>query len=102
MAFLLSNSVFLIARAATIILSALFFGFGLGQIESSFNFAEGNFNIPAIRFPALAAFLLFQLYMIYVFLKYQYKRARENEPVVASKAKVVKQKPKKKEGKEYY
>ncbi|XP_001606721.1 translocating chain-associated membrane protein 1-like 1 [Nasonia vitripennis] len=96
-AFLLANSTFLVARLASLLISALVFIYGLGQINSGLNIAEGYFNTPAIRYGAFAAVAVFQFYMLYVFLKYQYKRARENQVPVVSKVKVLKQKPKKKE-----
>lgn len=81
-------------------IAAVVFVYGLSKVDSSLSFGEGKFNIPAIRFSAATAVLVFQFYMLYVFLKYQYKRARENgAPASSSKPKSVKQRPKKKEGK---
>ncbi|XP_058792803.1 translocating chain-associated membrane protein 1-like 1 [Phymastichus coffea] len=96
--FLVANSVFIATRIITILLSTLVFFYGLGQVKSTFNLAEGNFNIPPIRYSALAAILVFQFYMLFAFLKYQRKRAAANgAPAISSKVKVIKQKPKKKE-----
>ncbi|XP_011499145.1 PREDICTED: translocating chain-associated membrane protein 1-like 1 [Ceratosolen solmsi marchali] len=95
--FYVANSMFVIARILTVLISALVFVYGLNQIDSTLNCAEGNFNIPAVRYSALAAVLVLQFYMLYVFLQYQKKRARENEVFVVSKVKVLKQKQKKKE-----
>lgn len=96
-AFLVSNSVYVFVRVATLAIASLIFLYGLSQVESEFDYATGNFNIPAIRFSALIITVVFQAYLSYVFIKRQIKRARENAiPVqVAVKSK---QKSKKKEG----
>lgn len=87
-------------RILSVLTSLLVFVYGLSKVESSLSFGEGKFNIPAIRFSAAGAVLIFQFYMLYVFIKNQYKRARENgAPSSSSKAKAAKLKPKKKEGK---
>ena len=98
LAFLVSNSVYVFVRVATIAIASLIFLYGLSQVESEFDYATGNFNIPAIRFSALTITVVFQVYLSHVFIKRQMKRARENAiPVqVAVKSK---QKSKKKEGK---
>ncbi|XP_060819189.1 translocating chain-associated membrane protein 1 [Bombus pascuorum] len=98
MAFLVANSIYVFVRIVTLTIATLVFLYGLGQVESVFNFATGNFNIPVIRFTALTYIILFQTYLSYVFISRQLKRARENVVPVQATAK-SKQKPRKKEGK---
>ncbi|XP_014206761.1 translocating chain-associated membrane protein 1-like 1 [Copidosoma floridanum] len=95
-AFMLANTVYVAARILSVLTAALVFIYGLGQFEGVLSVNEGHFNIPPVRFSAFGAVVLFQLYLAYIFLKYQRKRSKEIEPPV-QKAKVIKQKPKKKE-----
>lgn len=76
----------------------LVFLYGLSQMESVFDYAVGNFNIPIIRFTALSYIVIFQIYLSYIFISKQLKRARENVVPVQTTVK-SKQKSKKKEGK---
>ncbi|KAK9299283.1 hypothetical protein QLX08_007641 [Tetragonisca angustula] len=98
MAFLVANSVYVSVRVATVAIAALVFLYGLSQVESVFDFATGNFNIPVIRFTALSYIIIFQIYLSYIFVSRQMKRARENVVHVQTVVK-SKQKSKKKEGK---
>ncbi|XP_043521118.1 translocating chain-associated membrane protein 1 [Frieseomelitta varia] len=97
MAFLVANSVYVSVRVATVAIAALVFLYGLSQVESVFDFATGNFNIPVIRFTALSYIIIFQIYLSYIFVSRQMKRARENVVHVQTVVK-SKQKSKKKEG----
>ena len=98
MAFLVANSVYVSVRVTTVAIAALVFLYGLSQVESVFDFATGNFNIPVIRFTALSYIIIFQIYLSYIFVSRQMKRARENVVHVQTVVK-SKQKSKKKEGK---
>lgn len=98
-AFLVANSMYVFVRVATLAIATLVFLYGLGQVQSVFNFATGNFNIPVIRFIALTYIIIFQTYLSYVFISRQLKRARENVVPIQATVK-SKQKPRKKEGKQ--
>ncbi|XP_033220163.1 translocating chain-associated membrane protein 1 [Belonocnema kinseyi] len=99
LAFMVANTAFILARVASVGLSGLVFFYGLGQIERSFDYATGKFNIPAVQFSALGAILLFQAYLLYHFMKRQIRYARENKTSIVSKSKSSKLRPKKKDGK---
>ena len=98
MAFLVANSVYVSVRVATVAIATLVFLYGLSQVESVFDFATGNFNVPVIRFTTLSYIIIFQIYLSYIFVSRQMKRARENVVHVQTVVK-SKQKSKKKEGK---
>ncbi|KAG7199486.1 hypothetical protein KM043_014108 [Ampulex compressa] len=98
LSFLVANSVYVFVRVAILAIAALVFLYGLSQTESSFDYITGHFNIPAVRYSALSITAFFQLYLLYVFIMKQVKRARENVVPVVVKTK-PKQKSKKKEGK---
>lgn len=98
-AFLVANSTYIFVRIATLTIAMLVFLYGLGQMESVFDYAVGNFNIPIIRFTALSYIVIFQIYLSYIFISRQLKRARENVVPVQTAVK-SKQKSKKKEGKQ--
>lgn len=98
-AFLIANSTYIFVRIATLTIAMLVFLYGLGQMESVFDYAVGNFNIPIIRFTALSYIVIFQIYLSYIFISRQLKRARENVVPVQTAVK-SKQKSKKKEGKQ--
>lgn len=98
MAFFIANSSYVFVHVASLAIASLVFLYGLSQVESSFDIATGNFNIPAVRFSALSIIVMFQTYLGYVFIKRQIKRARENVVPVQTTVK-SKLKSKKKEGK---
>ncbi|KAK1126596.1 hypothetical protein K0M31_004225 [Melipona bicolor] len=100
MAFLVANSVYVSVRVAIVAIAALVFLYGLSQVESVFDFATGNFNIPVIRFTALSYVIIFQIYLSYIFVSRQMKRARENVVHVQIVVK-SKQKSRRKEGKKF-
>lgn len=97
MSFLVANSTYAFARIATIALTCVVFLYGLRKQEFKFDYATGNFNIPAVQFSAAIIISLFQGYLLYYFIAKQIKRARENVAPVVIKTK-PKQKPKKREG----
>ncbi|KAI4486228.1 hypothetical protein M0802_012441 [Mischocyttarus mexicanus] len=96
--FLIANSVYVFVRIASLVLAVLVFLYGFNQIESSFDYNTGNFNIPVIRYTVLSVVVFFQIYLLHAFIMKQIKRARENTTPVVTKVK-PKQKLKKKEGK---
>ena len=96
---MVANAAFILARVASVALSCLVFFYGLGQIERSFDYASGKFNIPVVQFSALGAILLFQAYLLYHFIKRQVKYARENKTWVVTKSK-SKLRPRKKDAKD--
>ncbi|XP_076637194.1 translocating chain-associated membrane protein 1 [Colletes latitarsis] len=98
MAFLVANTIYIFVRVATFAIATLVFLYGLSQVENSFDYAAGNYNVPVVRFSALSIIVVFQAYLSYVFITRQIKRARENAAPVQVTVK-SKQKPKKKEGK---
>lgn len=85
------------AHIATIALTCIVFLYGLRKQEFKFDYATGNFNIPAVQFSATIIISLFQGYLLYYFIAKQIKRSRENAAPVVMKTK-PKQKPKKREG----
>ena len=98
-AYSVANVVFVFVRIASVALTVLVFFYGLGQIERSFDFTNGKFNIPAIQISALGAILAFQASLLYSFIKRQMRYSRENNAAVVTKIK-SKQKPRKKDGKD--
>ncbi|XP_072764487.1 translocating chain-associated membrane protein 1 [Anoplolepis gracilipes] len=98
LSFLVANSVYVFARLATIVLTAVVFLYGLRKLEFNFDYDTGNFNIPAVQFSAVSIISLFQAYLLYYFITKQIKRARENAAPVVVKTK-PKQKLRKREGK---
>lgn len=99
--FLIANSVYVFVRIASIMLTILVFLYGFNQIESSFDYSTGNFNIPIVQYTVLSVIVFFQIYLLHTFIMRQIKRARENTTPVVTKVK-PKQKLKKKEGKSEY
>ncbi|KAI4494960.1 hypothetical protein M0804_001161 [Polistes exclamans] len=96
--FLIANSVYVFVRIASLVLAVLVFLYGFNQIESSFDYTTGNFNIPIVQYIVLSVIVFFQIYLLHSFVMKQIKRARENTTPVITKVK-PKQKLKKKEGK---
>ncbi|EFN85260.1 translocating chain-associated membrane protein 1 [Harpegnathos saltator] len=98
LSFLIANSTYVFARVATIVLSAVVFIYGLRQQENKFDYATGNFNIPAVQYTAISVISFSQGYLLYLLIAKQLKRARENAVPVVVKTK-PKQKSRKREGK---
>lgn len=96
--FLIVNSAYVFVHVASLVLAATVFLYGFNQIESSFDYAAGSYNIPIVQYSVLSVIAVFQFYLLYVFVMRQIKRARENAAPVVTKVK-PKQKLKKKEGK---
>jgi len=73
------NVLFVIARLAASILSIFVFWFGLKSSNvSSVNFEEGNFNTGLVRMAVLSSILVFQAWMMWNFILFQFKKLREN------------------------
>jgi len=73
------NVLFVIARLAASILSIFVFWFGLKSSNvSSVNFEEGNFNTGLVRLAVLSSILVFQAWMMWNFILFQFKKLREN------------------------
>ncbi|XP_046820190.1 translocating chain-associated membrane protein 1 isoform X1 [Vespa crabro] len=96
--FLIANSIYVFVRIASLVLTFIVFFYGFNQIESSFDYSTGNFNIPIVQYTVLSVIIFFQIYLLHKFVMRQIKRARENTTPVITKIK-PKQKLKKKEGK---
>jgi translocating chain-associated membrane protein 1 len=73
------NVFFVIARLAASILSIFVFWFGLKSSNvNSINFEEGNFNTGLVRIVVLSSILVFQAWMMWNFILFQFKKLREN------------------------
>ncbi|KAL2721584.1 translocating chain-associated membrane protein 1 [Vespula maculifrons] len=96
--FMIANSVYVFVRVTSIMLTVVIFFYGFNQIESSFDYSTGNFNIPIVQYTVLSVIVFFQSYLLQTFIMKQIQRARENTTPVVTKVK-PKQKLKKKEGK---
>ncbi|XP_046820191.1 translocating chain-associated membrane protein 1 isoform X2 [Vespa crabro] len=94
--FLIANSIYVFVRIASLVLTFIVFFYGFNQIESSFDYSTGNFNIPIVQYTVLSVIIFFQIYLLHKFVMRQIKRARENTTPVITKIK-PKQKLKKKE-----
>lgn len=85
-------------RIVSLVFTVVVFFYGFNQIESSFDYSTGNFNIPIVQYTVLSVLVFFQIYLLHKLVMRQIKRARENiTPVQNNKIK-PKQKLKKKEG----
>ncbi|XP_032683750.1 translocating chain-associated membrane protein 1 [Odontomachus brunneus] len=98
LSFLVANSTYAFARVASVVLTTVVFMYGLRKLENKFDFATGNFNIPAVQYAMVSVISFFQSYLLYLLIKKQLKYARENAAPVVVKAK-PKQKSRKREGK---
>lgn len=98
LSFLIANSTYVFVHVTTVVLSGVVFLYGLRKSDFAFDYATGNFNIPAVQYTGISVIVFFQCYLLYFFVMKQIKRARENAAPVVVKAK-PKQKPRKREGK---
>lgn len=102
-----SNSMFVLVRLGSIILSVLTFWYGLALSDNQVvNVAEGNFNTKTVRLSVLASICAIQAYFMWNFITEQLQQMREqkaleaaNRPKVKSEKKPVK-KTKKEEKRE--
>jgi len=80
-AFLLWAVTFVLARIATVSITIVIVWFGLGRHDiSKIDMASGNFNTQSFRISWVAAIILVQAWMAWIFIKYQVRRYRESSP----------------------
>jgi len=85
--FKLGDLLFVLARLSSVILAVLTFWFGLASApmeQQVFDLAAGNFNTGLFRVNALVAVCLLQAWLMWNFLMFQVKRAREAGPTSVS------------------
>merc|ERR1712223_1038017 len=83
----LSEAVFVLARFSSVILSVLTFWFGLAKLpteQQSLDVSGGNFNTGLIRLNSLIAVCFLQAWLMWNFIVFQFKRARETKPTSSS------------------
>lgn len=97
-----SNSMFVLVRLGSIILSVLTFWYGLALSDNQvINVAEGNFNTKTVRLSVLASICAIQAYFMWNFITEQLQQMREQKALdAASKPKSRKEKTVKKTKKE--
>jgi len=81
--FKLGDLLFVIARLSSVILAVLTFWFGLASLPADqqvIDLATGNFNTGLFRLNALVAVCLLQAWLMWNFIMFQVKRAREAGP----------------------
>jgi len=81
--FKLGDLLFVLARLSSVILAVLTFWFGLASApmeQQVIDFATGNFNTGLFRLNALVAVCLLQAWLMWNFIMFQVKRAREAGP----------------------
>lgn len=90
------NVLFVTARLSASILSIFVFWFGLKSSNvNSIKIEEGNFNTGAIRMVVLGSILVFQAWMMWNFILFQFKKLRENSKSTVSPLKTTKMKTRK-------
>merc|ERR1719219_2011554 len=86
--FKLGDLLFVLARLSSVILAVLTFWFGLASApveQQVMDFATGNFNTGLFRLNALVAVCLLQAWLMWNFIMFQVKRAREIGPSSSDK-----------------
>jgi len=79
------NVLFVLTRPAVIVLSVFVFWFGLENSSvDSINLDEGNFNTPLVRISALSVIIVLQVWMLWNFILFHFKKKRENAQPIAS------------------
>jgi len=81
--FRLGDLLFVLARLSSVIIAVLTFWFGLASApveQQVMDFATGNFNTGLFRLNALVAVCLLQAWLMWNFIMFQVKRARETGP----------------------
>jgi len=84
--FKLGDLVFVLARLASVILAVLTFWFGLASApmdQQVFDISAGNYNSGLVRVNALVAVCILQAWLMWNFLMFQVKRAREAGPTTS-------------------
>merc|ERR1711992_389277 len=85
--FKLGDLLFVLARFSSVILSVLTFWFGLAKLpteQQSLDVSGGNFNTGLIRLNSLIAVCFLQAWLMWNFIVFQFKRARETKPTSSS------------------
>merc|ERR1719251_339559 len=85
--FKLGDLLFVLARLSSVILSVLTFWFGLAKLpteQQSLDVSGGNFNTGLIRLNSLIAVCFLQAWLMWNFIVFQFKRAREIKPTSSS------------------
>lgn len=86
--FLAWNILFVPVRLFTITLSVLTLWYGLPKTNSpSINFAEGNFNTQVVRINCMVAIFLLQAWIMWNFITFHLRRARERAETEAATTK---------------
>merc|ERR1712215_288960 len=81
--FKLGDLLFVLARLSSVILAVLTFWFGLASLPAElqvFDISAGNYNTGFLRVNALVAVCLLQAWLMWNFIMFQVKRAREAGP----------------------
>jgi len=87
--FRLGDLLFVLARLSSVILAVLTFWFGLASLpmeQQVLDLATGNFNTGLVRLNCLLAVCLLQAWLMWNFIMFQVKRAREAGPASSSNA----------------
>lgn len=86
-AFFIANSTYIFVRVLSIIVAGVFYIYGLSQITNRFDYENGVFNHPAIRYSAFGFVALLQAYLVFNFVKRQRQRAKEARGTIVTKIK---------------
>merc|ERR1712117_508224 len=98
--FKLGDALFVIARLSSVTMSVLTFWFGLASVPADqqvLDLATGNFNTPVVRLAALLSVCLLQAWLMYGWIMFQVKRAREAGPTSSDKGSTEKSRARKTE-----
>merc|ERR1711962_1264430 len=98
--FKLGDALFVIARLSSVTMSVLTFWFGLASVPADqqvLDLATGNFNTPVVRLAALLSVCLLQAWLMYGWIMFQVKRAREAGPTSSDKGSAEKSRARKTE-----
>merc|ERR1719270_205245 len=85
--FKLGDLLFVLARFSSVILSVLTFWFGLAKLpteQQSLDVSGGNFNTGLIRLNSLIAVCFLQAWLMWNFIVFQFKRARETKNITST------------------
>merc|ERR1711971_140232 len=85
--FKLGDLLFVLSRVSSVILAVLTFWFGLAKLpteQQSLDVSGGNFNTGLIRLNPLIAVCFLQAWLMWNFIVFQFKRARETKPTSSS------------------
>jgi len=91
--FKLGDLLFVLARLSSVILAVLTFWFGLASVPAElqvFDISAGNYNTGFLRVNALVAVCLLQAWLMWNFIMFQVKRAREAGPATSGSTSTTK------------